>query len=67
MTSYPVNRLLFDIASLALLDEILPLMDIQQKTTFSEWAFRNSSNCTDKGFRSNIAKATTKKMPLLNI
>jgi len=31
LTSYPVNRLLFDIASLALLDEILPLTGIFNK------------------------------------
>jgi len=37
--SHPVHRLIFDIASLALLDEILPLMEIQQKQPLANGHF----------------------------
>ncbi|MCR8851800.1 ABC transporter ATP-binding protein [Lysinibacillus fusiformis] len=39
LDSHPVHRLIFDIASLALLDEILPLMEIQQKQPLANGHF----------------------------
>lgn len=48
LASHPVNRLLFDIASLALLDEILPLMDIQQKRPLANGHFEIVANVQTK-------------------
>ncbi|WP_025114117.1 ABC transporter ATP-binding protein [Lysinibacillus fusiformis] len=39
LNSRPVHRLIFDIASLALLDEIVPLMEIQQKQPLANGHF----------------------------
>ncbi|MGE7985582.1 ABC transporter ATP-binding protein [Lysinibacillus fusiformis] len=39
LNSLPVHRLIFDIASLALLDEIVPLMEIQQKQPLANGHF----------------------------
>ncbi|KEK09851.1 ABC transporter ATP-binding protein [Lysinibacillus sphaericus] len=39
LISRPVHRLIFDIASLALLDEIVPLMEIQQKQPLANGHF----------------------------
>jgi len=39
LNSQPVHRLIFDIASLALLDEIVPLMEIQQKQPLANGHF----------------------------
>lgn len=39
LDSHPVHRLIFDIASLILLDEILPLMEIQQKQPLANGHF----------------------------
>lgn len=66
LNSQPVYRLIFDIASLALLDEIVPLMEIQQKQPLANGHYEIVSIVQAKDSDQILLKLL-QKMPLLNI